>query len=413
MHAQQIHYAPTLSLASSKVQRLAAIDLQRGLIMLIMAFSHCREYVGATHYNNNQWGTSSAWLGSSWVDIFEQIFVATVASGFFMLMGVSIILLCETRLRAGWSIEKICTYLIKRGSVLILLQLTVLQIFEFIAEQQIYFYAGVIMTLGACMILAALTLYGIYKLKAWCATTSRWLDYLIPLTLMTSIILLLQFFMNNLIVTHAHPSWLENIFIVGDKFYQHIKIDINFTPLPWLPAVLLGLMIGTLIQDYRNKSFPLIGYLGISFLCAWLALRIMNVTGFSSFGSYKLAPAVTQITIMSFFSTAKYPPSLVFFLGTLSFNLLGLYTFFKLEQHAPKIITFLQPLRLFGQCALFFFVTHWFIYYGYSLLFGEKVTQGGSLVCLWLLGIFTLYPLCKRFQQFKLQQSQDSLWRMF
>ena len=399
--------------SSAKALRLSAMDMQRGLIMIIMAFSHCREYVGIRYYKNNVWGSPSAWLGSSFVDLFEQMFVSTVASGFCMMMGIGMILLCKSRLQEGWSIEKVCGYLIKRGIVLILLQLSVLQFFEIVAEQKVYFYAGVLMMLGACMIIASLCLFLTYQLKKFFQQKSHVLDYLIPTAVIIGIVSLMQIYMSNLVASHAHPSIWEMVFLVGGKFQHQIQFDINFTPIPWFPAVALGLIIGQMLQQHREKAFKTIGMLALSFLGAWFVIRTMNLTDFSLLGSYKLSPANHEINFASYFCTSKYPPSLAYFLWTLGFNLLCMYGFYQAEKYLPKLISLLKPINLFGQCALFFFVMHWFIYYGYSLLLEQKLRMGGSLTCLWLLGLFTLYPMCKAYREFKLTKPADSLWRLF
>ena len=75
-----------------KSLRISSLDIQRGFIMLLMAFCHCREYGGIDDYSNMDWNTSSTWLGTSYLDLIQQAFMSMIAAGgFFMLMGVGII----------------------------------------------------------------------------------------------------------------------------------------------------------------------------------------------------------------------------------------------------------------------------------------------------------------------------------
>ncbi|VEG91813.1 hypothetical protein [Legionella spiritensis] len=69
---------------ATNTTRLEALDLQRGFIMILMAFSHCREYTGINNYSNIQSTGSPVWKGQYWLDLWQQMFVSTVAAGGFL-----------------------------------------------------------------------------------------------------------------------------------------------------------------------------------------------------------------------------------------------------------------------------------------------------------------------------------------
>lgn len=124
------HKTETITQVSTS-KRLGAMDMQRGMIMMLMAFSHSREYVSGDRYSNLGFNQSPTWHGNIWPDFIQQFFISTVAAGgFFMMMGVGMVFLFYARLKEGWSQEKICLYFLKRGALLIFIQLTLLQWFE-------------------------------------------------------------------------------------------------------------------------------------------------------------------------------------------------------------------------------------------------------------------------------------------
>lgn len=393
--------------------RIHAIDIQRGFIMMVMALSHCREYIAAQIYANNDWDMPATWAGHSFLDFIELFFVNAVAPGFYMMMGMGIIFFHQSRLKDGWSEKKICRYLMVRGGLLILLQLTVLQLFEFVAEQRIYFYAGVLMTLGLCMIAAALCVYITSQLKTLSRSQSLPVDYLLPLALIVVITCIAQITVNHLQQGITQPSLWKILFILCGNYQSSIELDINFTPLTWFPPVLFGLMMGQFMLAHREKIFNLMGSVALIFFSAWFLLRSANLLGWLTFGSYKTLPAGDSLSFTAYLCMSKYPPSLTYFLWTLGLNLAAIYGLSKIELHARHLSRLLDPIKLFGQCALFFFVLHWFVYFGLSLILPQKLTSAWEESAIWLTGLLILYPLCKTFNAFKLRQAKESFWRMF
>lgn len=397
-----------------KSSRMSAMDIQRGFIMILMAFAHCREYVGTAYYHNLDWNASPDWQGTSLLDLLQQILVSTIAAGgFFMMMGIGIIFLYQSRLKEGWSIEKVCRYLIMRGSLLIFLQFTLLQCFEILAEHRVYFYMGVLFSLGTCMIFSSLLLYAIYKLKSLPALASLALQYYLPLFFVITIPVLIQLMINHLQQSDIQPSWLQILLLLGGHYKNSIEMDINFTPIPWFPAVAMGLVLGQILHTYKNKAFKIIGIISAVFLFSWLFIRLGDITGWLHNGDYKLFAADSPFVFANLFATSKYPPSITYFLWALGINMACIVALNHLLIAAPKLLKPIQPLKIFGQSALFFFILHWLVYFGWSLLLPERYSSVWCISLIWLAGLVMLYPICKLYYAFKMQKPKESIWRMF
>lgn len=393
--------------------RLGAIDIQRGIIMVLMAFVHSREYVSVEGYENLKRGVSPAWRGESWVDVFSQLVEPLAAGGFFMTMGIGVYFLWQTRTRAGWDSQRISNYLFTRGTILVILQLTVLQFFEYLSSPQFYYYIGVLLSLGICMMGAACCMRFIEHMqqKQW---AKDWdMSLIIPLIIIALIVTGTQIAMNHL--DQQNPRLWQMIVLTGGNYMtsSNIRVNINFTPLAWFSATAFGLIVGNILFTHRQNSMKILQKIVFVMLVSWVFLRTGLLSGWFTFGDYKMPASGDSLSLMSYFCFTKYPPSLDYFLWVLAVNLQGIIWWNKLEQKSAENVSLLRPLQLFGQCALFFFVCHWFVYYGLSLLIGIKLTSVNGIFGGWIAGLFILYPLCKLFHAFKHKQAADSFWRMF
>jgi len=394
--------------------RWHALDFQRGMIMTLMAFSHSREYSGLDHYGNTHWDHSPAWLGYGWLDMVQQLLVSSaVAGGFFMMMGVGIFFLWHARLKDGQTPAQIFNYLILRGSLLILLQLTVLEAFEvFTAGKSFFLYAGVFLTLGLGMMGAACCM----RLANWLGkqrySKGKPWEYIIPAIFVIAIPLIMQRLMNPL--DGLQPTaWQILVFVTGKFNYQGIVIDINYTLFPWFPAVAMGLIVGKILQARDAQSIQRLKRLTFILLASWFMLRTANLFNWTNFGDYKHLAAGETRSWISWFCASKHPPSISYFLWAFGINLLGITAWYQLEQYVPDFMRRIQFLKIFAQCALFFFIMHWFVYYGLSFFLHEKLTSPVALLGFWLAGLVVLYYFCKIFHKFKFSKPKLSLWRMF
>src|SRR5213075_2005057 len=122
----------------SDTRRIDSLDLVRGVVMVLMAIDHVRVYAGVP-----PGGPQPGVFFTRWITNF-------VAPAFAFLSGTSAYLLGQ---KLG-STRALSRYLLTRGLVLVLLELTVIRVswtFNFHFDQ--YLLAGVIWMLGWCMVL--------------------------------------------------------------------------------------------------------------------------------------------------------------------------------------------------------------------------------------------------------------------
>ncbi|WP_131792969.1 heparan-alpha-glucosaminide N-acetyltransferase domain-containing protein [Legionella birminghamensis] len=400
----------------AQASRFGALDIQRGMIMMLMAFSHGREYLGGEHYSNYHLDASPAWKGDFWLDFFQQVGVSSiVAGGFFMMMGIGIYFLWQSRLKEGYPPNEVWRYLMTRGAVMLTVQFTIMAVFETISSPHFYLYVGVLYGLGICMMLAACCLRLLESIKqtAWGKAYST-VDYWLPLVIAAGIIIINQLVMLQTQAADVSPGWGKIILLLGGTYtINGIDVDFDFMPFPWFPAVAFGLVIGKIISRRDDQSIKLLQWIAFSLLAAWFLLKTAYLQGSISWGDYKTLVSGEHLDWRSYFCSNKYPPSLSYFLFAWGINLLGILTWFKLENRLGHVPLLLQPLKTFGQCALFFFVCHWYVYYLISVLLPARLTSAGGLLGFWLIGLLLLYPACYFYRNFKMTKPKASLWRMF
>src|SRR5215471_5020538 len=133
------------------VARVAAIDVVRGVVMILMAIDHVRVYSGLP-----AGGPTAGIFLTRWVTHF-------VAPAFIFLAGTSAFL----HGRKLTSTAALARFLLTRGLWLVLLELTVLRVaWTFNFDFGHYLLAGVIWVIGWCMVLLA----GLIFLPRWALT---------------------------------------------------------------------------------------------------------------------------------------------------------------------------------------------------------------------------------------------------
>jgi uncharacterized membrane protein len=139
-----------------KRARLESVDLLRGVIMIIMALDHTRDYFGQPGSPTNLATTSAALFFTRWITNF-------CAPVFFLLLGTGAFLSLRKRTK-----RELSRFLFTRGVWLIFLELT---FFRCLAVQFNFDYhvtiINVLWALGWAMIVLSALVY----LPAWSVTT--------------------------------------------------------------------------------------------------------------------------------------------------------------------------------------------------------------------------------------------------
>ena len=301
--------------------RIDSVDIVRGVIMIIMALDHTRDYFGIPGQNPTDLATASAAL-------FMTRWITNIcAPVFFLLTGTGAYLSLRRRSRANLS-----HFLVTRGLWLIVLDAVIMRClayqfnFDFRVTLLIVLWA-----LGWSMIaLGALV----------------WL----PVSLVTALGVAMMVAHNLLdSVQSTSPLWVilhQPGFVLNTP--SHV-IFATYPLIPWIGVTAAGFGLGQIYAWDAERRRALLVRLGLALTIAFVVVRALNVYGDPSRWSRH---ATTTYTVLSFLNTTKYPPSLQFLLMTLGPALLFLAA---VDRHTPRA---LRPAIIFGRVPLFYYVVH-------------------------------------------------------
>jgi uncharacterized membrane protein len=367
-----------------KASRLFALDALRGLIIAFMALDHANHFVAQKHPPSEIWdGVFPVYYDT--LAFLTRLVTHLAAPGFFFLMGAGLSLFAHSRQERGWSRWAVIRHFLIRGGVLIALQLLVVNRAWELPPQgwELKVYVGVLCALGGTMILGSLLL---------------WLKPAYLLALSALLFVGLELTHPGLGMWHSVSHDPVSVILLrpgGDpNLWSYYPI------LPWLELVTFGMVFGHWLAEDPRKAFSRAWKLGGAFLLAFLVVRYPD-----GFGNVR--PRMSNSWI-DFLNPVKYPPSMAFTLMTTGGNLILLWSFSRASQRAQRL---LQPLVVFGQAPLFFYVLHLFLYAGLGYLLTPNGTSIPVMYPFWLLGLLILFPLSLWYGRFKHRQPANSILR--
>jgi uncharacterized membrane protein len=369
------------------VSRLASIDILRGIIMVVMALDHVRDYFTDIRFDPlDPTQTTAVLYATRWITNF-------CAPTFILLAGVSAYLVGKRSTPAQLS-----KFLVTRGLWLIALEWTVITLaWTFNFKWELGLIMQVIWVIGVSMIVLAALIH-------------------LPLRVVGAIGLAICVFHNLLDGVPKPESALWGtvwsiLHVQGGTAigYAHYPL------IPWIGVMAAGYALGSVFDmDAARRRRILLG-IGASAVMVFVALRLINTYGDPQ-------PWVPQATfgqtVMAFLNVEKYPPSLLYLLATLGPALMLLAA---LESARGW---FAGVLETFGRVPLFFYVLHialahlaaglvaMYMGYGNAVLnnffFNFPASWGVSLpgvYLAWLFVVVTLYPACRWFAAVKRRRS--------
>jgi uncharacterized membrane protein len=309
---------PPLRIARARVE---SVDVVRGLIMVVMALDHTRDFFGVPGVNPSDVTRASAALFfTRWVTHF-------CAPVFFLLTGVGARLSLGKKSTGG-----LAWFLVTRGLWLIVLEVTVLRCFsyQFNVDYRVTMLL-VIWALGWSMIVLA----GLVWLPA-------------PAVLVVGVVLVAG---HNLLdaVSSAHPLW---VILHAPGFVVRRPAHVVFAayPLvPWVGVTAIGYALGGLYRWEPARRRAWLTRIGAAATAGFLIVRSLNVYGDPAPWAHQ---ASAGATVLSFLNTTKYPPSLSFLLMTLGPALLLLRA---TDGGTPE---WLRPTLVIGKVPFFYYVVH-------------------------------------------------------
>jgi uncharacterized membrane protein len=305
----------TISTSGTASRRLDAIDVVRGVVMILMAIDHVRVYSGQP-----AGGPTAGIFFTRWITHF-------VAPAFAFFAGTSAFL--HGRKLGGES--ALARYLVTRGALLVLLELTVIRLsWTFNLDYAHYILAGVIWMLGWCMILLA----GLVRFS----------------TRAIAIFGLAVIFLQQLVAWPASalsPSargavgWIWQLLYFGGQIGP---LGVLYVIVPWIGVMAAGYAFGAVLAREPAERDRLCLRIG-------LAATALFVVGA---GVKLVLPAndAAPPALFRFLGQQKYPASQLFLLMTLG----PMIALLPLAARARG--WFGRAMATFGRVPLFYYLLH-------------------------------------------------------
>jgi uncharacterized membrane protein len=382
--------------------RIESIDLLRGIVMIIMALDHVRDYFHAEAFLYHPLDlekTNAAIFATRWVTHF-------CAPVFVFLAGTSAFLVGQRKGK-----RELSTFLLTRGIWLIILEFTVINISWFFNFKFTFIALTVIWALALGMIVLAAAIH-------------------LPFKVILFIGILFVAGHNLLDPVHVDgetaPSFIWKVLHEAALVkFPYFTVFIGYPVLPWTGIMLVGYCFGVLYTPsvdplFRKKRLYLLGF---SSIILFFILRAVNIYGDPVPWSVQSS---TLDTFLSFIKVTKYPPSLSYALITLGPSLLFLAIS---EKYSGKLVDIVTAL---GRVPMFYYIVHLYVIHlaalfaalatGFKLsdmVFDTWVTDSpnlkgygfslGVVYMIWILLVLGLIPLCLWYDRYK-RNHRDKRW---
>ncbi len=340
--------------ASNRAYRLTAIDLLRGLVIVIMALDHVRDYfmVGAEQDPMANPNIAAGLFATRWITHF-------CAPVFVLLAGTSAGLMAARRSRG-----ELARFLFTRGMWLIFVEIFIIATAWTFApggivelEGLIVTPMGVIWAIGASMVvLSGLQWLGrktCFAVGVAIVAGHNMLDLIWPVST---------------VLDQQWPAWVA----------LHSQMSLQAGPflfvfvyplLPWVGVMSLGLGICGVFELPPGRRDAILLRAGVSLTLGFLLLRATGIYGDPN--SWQVQPGGITATAIDFLNTTKYPPSLLFLMMTL--GPAAIFCAF-----ADRISGGIKDaLVMFGRVPFAFYVAHLYLIHLLSVALG--VIQGFSV----------------------------------
>jgi len=363
--------------------RIQSIDALRGLVMIVMALDHTRDFF---HYDAFIHDPLN--LLYSPVDLFLTRWITHFcAPTFIFLTGLSSYLygLKHTK-------SELSRFLFTRGLWLIFLELTVVAFgwffsFSFLANETLM----VIWAIGISMIFLAGMIQLPYK----------------AIMITGVLIVFLHNLTDNVHFTQGsiiNDLWMV-LHVMGEiRISQNVGIFIFYPVLPYLGLICLGYAFGKLFNPEVDtlKRKRILVWIGVSCIILFVVVRYVNIYGDPHPWKYQVS---TRYTILSFINCTKYPVSVLFSLMILGPAILLLYFLEGVQNGLTKILTTI------GKVPMFYYIIH--LYLIHTVAFLTETASNSTpfhlagrfhlrtVYFIWFAVVLILYFPCQWYGKFK------------
>lgn len=396
------------SAAAAPRMRVDAVDLLRGLVMVIMLLDHTRDFVhqDALLYDPATLDrTTPALFLTRWITHFcAPIFVFLAGTGAYL------------QLSRGKTTAELSRFLWTRGLWLIVLEFTVVRAVVAFNVDYAQFpgFLQVIWAIGVSMIVLAALIH-------------------LPLRAVAAFgigIILLHNLADGIAVqgwagpgSEAPNAWEAAWMVLhqpGFIVVAGVPVLVLYPVLAWIGVMAAGCAFGAVYGWEPERRRRFLVRMGLGMVAAFILFRATDFYG----DARAWEPERGLIFgLLSFLNTSKYPPSLHFLLMTLGPAMLALAWFERLGRGPVA-----RALVTYGRVPLFFYVLQWIVAHLFAIVFsliaGKSVAHLfvfpgtiqtppadvgfglGVTYLAWILGIAFTYPLCRWFAEVKRRRTE-------
>ena len=375
--------------------RIESIDFLRGLVMIIMALDHVRDYFFFGSFTSNPTDLDS----TTPLLFYTRIITHYCAPVFVLLTGTSAYLYGAKKNKHDLS-----KFLLTRGIWLIFLEIVVNNFIWFFDPSYSLIVLQVIWAIGFSMLFLSGIIYFSNKI----------------ISVIGLVIICFHNLFDTFVFEGQSPYAILWYFLHQQsmiKISEHTSLVFGYPIIPWVGLMALGYVMGSLYTEYQSKERTLLLMkLGIYSVLAFIILRLTNFYGEPN--HFAIQEKIS-FSVMALFNTTKYPPSLLYLLMTIGPSLILLSI---IEKYKNKITDF---FIVFGKVPLFYYFSHVFLIHITAIIFliienkdynimlnmtpflpnqYQLMEYGYPLwvvYLVWVIVILILYPICNKYMKYK------------
>jgi len=375
-------------------KRILSIDILRGLVMIIMALDHTRDFfhIGAMTGDPLNPDTTTVML------FFTRWITHFCAPAFVFLSGLSAYLSAQ-----GKTPGQVSTFLFKRGLWLIFVELTVITFGLTFNPGYNFIILQVIWAIGTSMIFLAIFSRLSHKV-----------------VLIAGLLLVFGHNLFNLFPAPKDPAtgMFLKVFFTASGTVLPLSANhfagVFYAILPWTGVMFVGYGVGAWYRrgynaERRRRNLLMVGFLTVFI---FVALRLINIYG-DPFPRKEYGDLLKNL--LSFFNVNKYPPSLQYISMTLGPAMLFLAITENISNWFTKVTS------VYGAVPFFYYVLHFYLLH--ILLIAVFFATGQStkeivqipfmfrpatfgfnlplVYLIWLAVVASLYLPCRWFKRYK------------
>lgn len=361
--------------AAAPTERLVALDLMRGLVMILMAIDHSSDAFNAGRVFTDSVDYYRAGTPLPAVQFLVRWITHLCAPTFLFLAGTSLAFTVKKLQIQGKTELSIDRYLLVRGLIIAGFELWI----SYFVMPKGMFLLQVLYAIGTSYLLIL---------------PLRRLPDALALGVSVALMLLLELACNLLRAkfgTHP-PLWATLLFIPGEPK----PLIVGYPTLHWLALMLLGWSFGRYLlrrpQTPRQSSRLLFGA-GSLFLLGFLLVR-----GLDGYGNMALHRS--DNSLVQWLHVSKYPPGLSYITLELGLCFWCLAALFVVSQRFVPQPS--NPCLVLGRTPMFFYLLHFPLLVRGAQLLGVEGKLGLGATFLGAACVIALlYPACRVYRRYK------------